>query len=170
MFVAGENGAEAVGHINGRTEVLNQSQMAAVMYNAVLNGTAQLTKTITSHMSVCTNTVISNIGNLLVMANFTSSQIYDINKILTNMNVSLTDIVSGKVIPTRTYGDNTDLMRALNTIIQNQNNVVTRSELQELLTTMFRDYMNIDFYLSDEQVARHANAGNVRLNRRYGLV
>ena len=61
-------------------------------------------------------------------------------------------------------------MRALNTIIQNQNNVVTRSELQELLTTMFRDYMNIDFYLSDEQVARHANAGNVRLNRRYGLV
>ena len=170
MFVAGENGAEAVGHINGRTEVLNQSQMAAVMYNAVLNGTAQLTKIITSHMTVCTNTVIGNINNLLVMINFTSSQIYDINKILTNINVSLTDIVSGKVIPTRTYGDNTDLMRALNTIIQNQNNVVTRSELQELLTTMFRDYMNIDFYLSDEQVARHANAGNVRLNRRYGLV
>ena len=38
MFVAGERGAEAVGHINGRTEVLNQSQMASVMYDAVLSG------------------------------------------------------------------------------------------------------------------------------------
>ena len=35
-FVAGENGAEIVGHINGRTEVLNQSQLASVMYSAVL--------------------------------------------------------------------------------------------------------------------------------------
>lgn len=38
MFIAGERGAEAVGHINGRTEVLNQSQMASVMYDAVLSG------------------------------------------------------------------------------------------------------------------------------------
>lgn len=32
MFVAGENGAELVGHIGGRTEVLNRSQIAATMY------------------------------------------------------------------------------------------------------------------------------------------
>ena len=41
MFVAGEAGAEMVGHINGRTEVLNRSQMASVMYNAVLSGMTQ---------------------------------------------------------------------------------------------------------------------------------
>ena len=35
LFVAGENGAEVVGHIGGRTEVLNRSQMASVMYAAV---------------------------------------------------------------------------------------------------------------------------------------
>lgn len=31
MFVAGENGAEMVGHINGQTEVLNRSQIAMAM-------------------------------------------------------------------------------------------------------------------------------------------
>jgi hypothetical protein len=32
MFIAGEDGAELVGHIGGRTEVLNRSQIAATMY------------------------------------------------------------------------------------------------------------------------------------------
>lgn len=41
VFVAGEAGAEAVGHIGGRTEVLNQSQMASVMYDAVVRGMVQ---------------------------------------------------------------------------------------------------------------------------------
>ena len=35
MFVAGEAGPEIVGHIGGRTEVLNRSQLAATMYAAV---------------------------------------------------------------------------------------------------------------------------------------
>lgn len=37
LFVAGEAGAELVGHVGGRTEVLNQSQLAATMYAAVSN-------------------------------------------------------------------------------------------------------------------------------------
>ena len=170
MFVAGEAGAEAVGHIGGRTEVLNQSQMAAVMYSAVLNGTASLVKTVTGHMSLCTNTVITNMGALLATLNFTSTQIYDITNLVDKLNSGLSDIVSGKVVPTRTSSSDNDLMKALNTIIQNQNNVVTRAELQEILTDAFRRYMNIDFYLGDEQIARHANAGNLKLNRRYGTV
>lgn len=35
VFVAGEAGPEVVGHIGGRTEVLNRSQLAATMYSAV---------------------------------------------------------------------------------------------------------------------------------------
>ena len=35
LMIAGESGAEVVGHIGGRTEVLNRSQMASVMYSAV---------------------------------------------------------------------------------------------------------------------------------------
>lgn len=35
LFLAGEAGPEVVGHVGGRTEVLNRSQMAATMYAAV---------------------------------------------------------------------------------------------------------------------------------------
>ena len=35
MFLAGEAGPELVGHVGGRTEVLNQSQLAATMFSAV---------------------------------------------------------------------------------------------------------------------------------------
>lgn len=35
VFVAGEAGPEIVGHVGGRTEVLNRSQLAATMYSAV---------------------------------------------------------------------------------------------------------------------------------------
>lgn len=38
MFIAGESGAEVVGHLNGHTEVLNRSQMAATMYSAMVAG------------------------------------------------------------------------------------------------------------------------------------
>ena len=34
-LIAGERGAEIVGHINGRTEVLNRSQIASAIYSAV---------------------------------------------------------------------------------------------------------------------------------------
>ncbi len=38
LFVAGEAGPEIAGHINGRTEILNRSQLAQTMQAAVLNG------------------------------------------------------------------------------------------------------------------------------------
>lgn len=41
MFVAGEHGAEIVGHINGKTEVLNQSQIANAIYSAVYSAMSQ---------------------------------------------------------------------------------------------------------------------------------
>lgn len=41
QFVAGEHGAEVVGHINGRTEVLNQSQIAKVMASSMSTANAE---------------------------------------------------------------------------------------------------------------------------------
>lgn len=38
MFIAGEAGPELVGHVGGRTEVLNESQLASVMQSAVTEG------------------------------------------------------------------------------------------------------------------------------------
>ena len=40
MFIAGEAGPEVVGHIGGRTEVLNASQLASTMYAAIIAGMA----------------------------------------------------------------------------------------------------------------------------------
>ena len=41
LFAAGENGAEIVGNINRRTEVLNRSQIASAIYNAVASAMSQ---------------------------------------------------------------------------------------------------------------------------------
>lgn len=64
MFVAGENGAEMVGHINGQTEVLNRSQISMAMRSAVISGMAQFTdywRNLTSQMVICTNAIIRTI-------------------------------------------------------------------------------------------------------------
>lgn len=41
MFIAGENGAEIVGNVGGRTEVLNQSQIAQAMASSMMQANVQ---------------------------------------------------------------------------------------------------------------------------------
>ncbi|MGN1324157.1 MAG: hypothetical protein ACI4VR_03030 [Bacilli bacterium] len=41
MFWAGEHGPEIVAHANGKTEVLNQSQIASAIYSAVYSAMSQ---------------------------------------------------------------------------------------------------------------------------------
>jgi len=41
MFIAGEAGPEIVGHLNGRTEVLNKSQIASTIHSAFVSSMAQ---------------------------------------------------------------------------------------------------------------------------------
>ena len=48
MFIAGEAGPEIVGHVGGRTEVLNQSQLAATMYAAVRSALSGLTMSVSA--------------------------------------------------------------------------------------------------------------------------
>ena len=45
LFIAGEAGPEVVGHIGGRTEVLNRSQLASTMYAAVHSAIASTSST-----------------------------------------------------------------------------------------------------------------------------
>ena len=42
VIVAGEAGPEVAGHINGRTEILNRSQLASTMYAAITAGMARV--------------------------------------------------------------------------------------------------------------------------------
>lgn len=50
LFAAGEAGPEIVGHVNGRTEVLNQSQLASTMRSAVTSGMISALRGITFRM------------------------------------------------------------------------------------------------------------------------
>ena len=63
LFLAGEAGPEVLGHVNGRTEILNKSQLAATMQAAVSNGMVVIVKSIgsaiLSRMTACANGIIS---------------------------------------------------------------------------------------------------------------
>ena len=64
MFIAGENGTEMVGRINGQTEVLNQSQIKLAMRSAVISGMAAFTpilSAINSNIVTCSNAVINSV-------------------------------------------------------------------------------------------------------------
>ena len=66
MFIAGEAGPEIVGHIGGRTEVLNRSQLAATMYSAVTSGMAAVMNGFGSalfgRMSAAADAIVNAVG------------------------------------------------------------------------------------------------------------
>jgi len=68
VFVAGESGPEIMGHINGRTEILNKSQLAQAIYSAVVSGMGQAVNALgtflAGQMAACTNAITGTIGNL----------------------------------------------------------------------------------------------------------
>ena len=62
MFVAGESGAELVGHVNGTTEVLNRFQLASVMHSAIVSGMALFTgywQSMSRDLVTCANGIIN---------------------------------------------------------------------------------------------------------------
>lgn len=71
MFVAGEAGPEVVGHIGGRTEVLNKSQLAAAIYAAVVAGMSRAVSALgtflSGQMADCTNAITGTIGSLAAL-------------------------------------------------------------------------------------------------------
>ena len=70
LFVAGENGAEMVGHIRGRTEVMNRFQLADVMYNAMVGGMSPFAEGMIRQMAVCANKIIQS---MVVCSNYANA-------------------------------------------------------------------------------------------------
>lgn len=93
MFLAGENGAEMVGHINGTTEVLNRFQMGQIMHSSIIAGMAQylpIWRTLNSTLVTSANAIVRSVlvsadavnSHLAVQAtydpsNFLSQSVYD---------------------------------------------------------------------------------------------
>lgn len=88
-------------------------------------------------------------------------------------STSLPAVAQGRVIPSSfnsssTASDASNAMqRTMQQLVDDQ---ITNDDLRTLLVEMFNQYMNVSFYLGDEQVAQHANAGNLKLRRRYSTV
>lgn len=87
LFVAGESGAEMVGHINGQTEVLNQSQIKLAMRSAVVSGMAQFIgywRAIHGQIAIGANAVIRSIlvNTDVLNAAIMSNSHYDLSNIL----------------------------------------------------------------------------------------
>lgn len=92
---------------------------------------------------------------------------------LSSLSASIPAVAQGRVIPssvvaTSSVDANSSEMRELLNSLASQQ--VGYDELRALLIEMFTDYMRTDFYLGDEQIARHANNGNLLLNRRYSIM
>lgn len=183
MFVAGEHGPEIVGNINGRTEILNKSQIASAIYSAVLNamGTTvnALGKFISSMLantaSVLTaNTIILQTALNNIQVPTVTDKLAEISNIVGKLSDITTHsmvpaVANGAIIPysvgTQMNEVSTDIKELLNAVLGMP--LFTRDELSDIIDDVLRRRLNIEFYIGDEQIAKHANAGNIKLDRRY---
>lgn len=102
LFVAGEAGPEIVGHVNGRTEILNKSQLAQAMLGAVASGMAQavnaLGRFIAGRMAACTNAVIGSIA-ALGMAGTDAALLERLSAIANTVSCAPPALAAGAVAP-----------------------------------------------------------------------
>lgn len=96
-----------------------------------------------------------------------------LEKLATLSSFNIPDIVNGKVVPSssRTSGvvgsNMSQLVDNINSLL---NERISPDELRSILADVISNYMDISFYLGDEQIARHANTGNLKLQRRYSTI
>jgi len=69
MFLAGESGPEMVGHVNGRSEVLNKSQLAQTMHSSIVSAMAQFTPYFTGIKST-----IKAAATMVATANYVTAE------------------------------------------------------------------------------------------------
>lgn len=168
MFIAGEAGPEVVGHIGGRTEVLNRSQLASTMYSSIISAMMPLTTALENllrYFSTQLGNVVTGVYTALsnpipVMLN--DKQLSDI---FVNFDSLLPAVVSGQIIPYTTK------LSSLEDKISMQNeDRVTNEELRRMLDDVIKAVDKVQFYIGDEQIARHVSTGAQKIDRRYNLV
>jgi hypothetical protein len=109
-FVAGEAGPEVVGHIGGRTEVLNKSQLAMTMYEAVSNGVGTIINAFSTalfnKLADCANGIISTLSYLsgvpvTIEASSieSSSLLTDLSELASRISYTAPVMSTGSVVP-----------------------------------------------------------------------
>jgi len=90
QFIAGENGPEVVGHIGGRTEVLNKSQLASTMYQAVIAGISEsagsIVNPVTGTMVNCATYIADTLQSVITQFQAAQTATYTIPDFMTAAN------------------------------------------------------------------------------------
>ena len=167
MFVAGESGAELVGHVNGNTEVLNRFQMGQIMHSSIIAGMAQFLpvwKTLNNTLVTSANAIIQSV---LVSAEAVNSHLatqvtYDPSNILSQSVYDETERIYGNSCDESAM---TSVLREITTDANNEQNALLR-EQNNLLRRLLE---------KDQTVRAVITAGDVvdglnRKNRRDGKV
>lgn len=164
VFAAGEAGPEVVGHIGGRTEVLNRSQLASTMYSSIIAAMRPLTTALENllrYFSTQLGNVVADIHNTLSSPIPVILDTSVIDLITTKLDIPA--IVTGRIIPYETrLAAVEDRMTGIDT------NRISTEELRSMLGEVITAIDKIQFYIGDEQIARHASSGTSSLNRRFG--
>ena len=167
MFVAGESGAELVGHVNGNTEVLNRFQMGQIMHSSIIAGMAQFLpvwKTLNNTLVTSANAIIQSV---LVSAEAVNSHLatqvtYDPSNILSQSVYDETE---------RIYGNSCDesamasVLREITTDANNEQNALLR-EQNNLLRRLLEKDQTVRAVITADDVVDGLN----RKNRRDGKV
>lgn len=114
------------------------------------------------------DTVLSTFGNM-VSAEF--------DRLVASMGTlsayNVPAVAQGRIVPPSSFNrfnQSQDLINLQRTLDNLSSSIITYDDLQAIIVSAFQQYLNINFYLEDEQLARHANAGNLKLDRRYNII
>lgn len=151
--------------VDAVTDVANAMTDEAEEMNPAVTISTSIDNWIDALDSVLTNfseTVIDRFDNLVQ----TLAQ-------LGSISTTMPAVAQGRVIPSsiasaaNASANNSEMRALLDSMASQQ---ISYDELRSMLIELFTEYMQTNFYLGDEQIARHANNGNLLLNRRYSII
>lgn len=118
------------------------------------------------------DSVLSDFSDRVVQS--FSAMVSAMERIVNGSSFAIPAVATGTITPYASRRsasqDNGSLSSLLESMMLRDTDRLTRDDLMEVLVSVCKQYMNFEFYLGDEQIARHANAGNTKLNRRYSTV
>lgn len=112
-----------------------------------------------------------------VLTTFSSMVSTEFDRLIASMGTlsayNVPAVAQGRIVPPSSFNgfsQSQELINLQKTLDDLSNSVITYDDLQSIIVSAFQQYLNINFYLEDEQLARHANAGNLKLDRRYNII
>lgn len=110
---------------------------------------------------------VLNVFSDKVVSGF-QAMISALNALVSDVSFGLPAMATGSITPYsvssgRSGSNAQDVAEALSA----SDSSITREELRDLLIDLGQKIEGISFYIGDENIARHANKGNIRLNQRF---